>query len=190
MGARPGRPGGAPNTQERLAGLRTGALTSIIRRAVPCRDMGKVLGQVALALVPLSAAAIAAAFGAWWVVGPMLVLAVVAGATQLRSVQQKVPFLRTDAMRLSRIYQAGYELRSELRRQARYSELERWEEWGSRVGEWDATIWTELRRRRDDWLPLQRTVHSLIYKAHASWVDTTLQSIDERLALLHRLMEE
>lgn len=152
--------------------------------------MGKALGQAALALLPLAVAAFAAAVGQWVIVGVMLLLAALAGLAQARPIQRRVSFLRTPAMRLGAIYEAGYELRRELKPIRRTSNAAGWEDWYQRVAEWDATIWPEVKRTRDDWLHLQRSVSSLPTKHYSNWSDALMSRLDERLSLIHRLMTE
>jgi hypothetical protein len=151
----------------------------------------KALGQAALALLPLAVAAFAAAVGQWVIVGLMLLLAGLAGIAQWRPVQKRVPLLRTSGMRLAAIYEAGYAIRRELQPLKRQRPPpDSCDEWYQRAREWDATIWPEVTRTRDNWLALKRSVHSLPDRYYSNWPDALMHRLDERLELLNRLMNE
>lgn len=152
--------------------------------------MEKLLDRLTWELIPLSIAALAAFYGQWLIVVLMVVVGGLAAAAKTRWVRKRVPFLRTQSMRLAEWYDSGYRLRKKLSEQAKARELESWETWHARATEWDGRFWAYIERSRDDALPLKRSVHTYPAEAYSNWVDAMRTALEERLTLIKRLMDE
>lgn len=152
--------------------------------------MGKVFTQAAWTLFAVSAGALAATGGAW-PVAVAVVLGAIGAGSHSRWVQHRVPILRTDKQRLAAFYASALELRSALKPLRRQRTPGGWEEWNDRIAEWDSNFWPYIERTRDDWQPMRRAIRGeLPDKRYSNWADIGLRMMDERLALIERLMGE
>lgn len=133
-----------------------------------------------------------AVVSAGWIplIGVAVLLGVAAGASKSRRLQERVPLLRTHKQRLAEFYDSCYALRGEFKRQRKESRLEGWDAWAEKVRQWDAPFWAYLQKRRDDTLPLRRTLHSPPAKDFANWDEITMRAINSRLGLIERLLNE
>jgi len=152
--------------------------------------MGELFTRAAWTLFAVGAGAVATTGGAWVVLAVAIVLGVVGGASQDRRVQRRVPFFRTERQRLAEFYASALKLRTGLKPLAREHRAAGWEEWRDRIAEWDSVFWPYIQRSRDDWQLLRRTVSNRLTKGYVNWADVGVRMMDERLAVIERLMGE